>query len=241
MNVLILGDGILVKEIIKQTGWDYISRKKDGFDITDTSTFKHILNVIEDNHAGIVGDKGKYNIIINCIANTDTYSTDKEKHWNVNYKGVANLVDFCNKYSIKLVHISTDYVYANSSGTPSENDIPVHQETYYAYTKLLADGYIELKSNNYLICRGTHKPKPFPYDKAWVDQVGNFDYVDVIASQIIKLINKDSKGVFNVGTEVKSIYILANKTKPDVMIEMAPDYIPKNTTMNVSKMEKELL
>ena len=32
-KILILGDGLLAKELIKQTGWDYISRKKDGFDI----------------------------------------------------------------------------------------------------------------------------------------------------------------------------------------------------------------
>ncbi len=29
---LILGDGWLGTELVKQTGWDYISRKKDGID-----------------------------------------------------------------------------------------------------------------------------------------------------------------------------------------------------------------
>ena len=58
MKVLVLGDGLLGTEIIKQTGWDYISRKKDKFDIT-ISSFNCLLG---------------YDAVINCIAYTDTYS-----------------------------------------------------------------------------------------------------------------------------------------------------------------------
>ena len=58
-TVLVLGDGLLGSEIVRQTGWDYISRKKDGVDFTKP------LSYIEHTN--------KYNTIINCIANTDTY------------------------------------------------------------------------------------------------------------------------------------------------------------------------
>ena len=186
MKVLVLGDGLLGSEIVKQTNWDYISRKKDGFDITKN----------DFNFDG-------YDVIINCIAFTNTYSNDKESNWNINYKAVADLVDYCNNFNIKLIHISTDYVYTNSNAEVSENDIPVHGNNWYSYTKLLADAYVELKSNNYLICKGTHKPNPFPYEKAWVDQWGNFDYVDVISSLIINLVMSNNFGIFNVGTEFK--------------------------------------
>lgn len=225
MNILILGDGLLGKELYNQTGWDTLSRKKDGFDLTDLTTFSKILIT--------------YDVIINCIANTDTYSKDRQKHWDVNYKGVADLVDFCNQWKIKLVHISTDYVYANSSGEPTEQDIPVHQETYYAYTKLLADGYIELKSNNYLIVRTTHKPNPFPYNKAWINQIGNFDYVTLIASLIKKLILTKTIGIINVGTQMKSMFELAKQTRKDVKpILIPPSLTPKNTLMNLDKLTK---
>ena len=36
-NRLILGDGLLGSEIVKQTGWDYASRKKDGIDFTSVT------------------------------------------------------------------------------------------------------------------------------------------------------------------------------------------------------------
>jgi dTDP-4-dehydrorhamnose reductase len=238
MNIVVLGDGLLGSELVKQTGWDYISRKKDGFDITQPETFNFYLI---ENYNGIAFSH-KYNYIVNCIAHTDTYLSDKKINWDVNYKGVADLVDFCNKWNIKLIHISTDYVYTNSIPEASENDIPIHGNNWYSYTKLLADAYIELKSNNYLICRETHKPYPFPYNKAWVDQIGNFDYVDKIAEIIIKLIKNNTSGTFNVGTELKSIYDLAYKSKKDIIIpSLKPNNVPHNTSINLDKLNSWLL
>ena len=236
-NVVILGDGLLGSELTTQTKWDMISRKKDGFDITDSSTFSLLLETYDG-----MAQKAKYGTIINCIANTDTYSTDRQAHWDVNYKGVAELVEFCNKWKVKLVHISTDYVYANSTTVPTEEHIPVHQETYYAYTKLLADGYIELRSENYLIIRTTHKPYPFPYSKAWINQVGNFDYVNTTASIITQLLQRNAMGIVNVGTEIKTIYQLAKQTNKEVRPTLIPlSTIPTNTVMNLDKLKAILV
>lgn len=221
LKVLVLGDGLLGSEIIKQTNWDFISRKT-GFDINN-------LDVIDNS----------YNVILNCIAHTDTYSKEKEKHWEVNCVFVKNLIEFCNKKNIKLVHISTDYVYTNSVEDASEDDVPVHCDNWYGYTKLLGDGLVQLLSDNYLLIRCTHKPTPFPYEKAWINQVGNFDYVDVISNLIIKSINKNLNGVYNIGTEKKTIFELGSKTR-EVIPTYAPDFVPKDTTMNVDKLIKSL-
>ena len=225
MKILVLGDGLLGSEIVKQTGWDYISRKKDGFDICIPNYQQFDIHT--------------YNVIINCIANTNTYSENKEEHWSVNYKGVANLVDFCNQFKIKLVHISTDYVYTNSITNASENDVPIHGNNWYSYKKLLGDAYVELKSNNYLICRETHKPNPFPYDKAWIDQIGNFDYVDVMSDLIIQLVKNNNTGLFNIGTKTKTIFELASQTNP-VKVAFRPSETPGNTTMNLNKLKDAL-
>ena len=230
-RIIILGDGLLGSELTRQTDWDIISRKVNGFDITNTESFDMLLETYE----GMM-QRAKYDVIINCIANTDTYSKDKKIHWDINYKGVADLVDFCNSWNIKLIHVSSEYVYANSTGVPSEEDIPVHQETYYAYTKLLADGYVELRSKNYLIIRATHKESPFKHPKAWINQIGNFDYVDKIAALIIKLIELNVDGIYNVGTELKSVYNLAKETAKDVKVALAPSLTPTTTQMNLNKL-----
>ena len=39
-KVLTLGDGLLATELVKQSGAKYVSRTKDGFDITDKKTQK---------------------------------------------------------------------------------------------------------------------------------------------------------------------------------------------------------
>jgi hypothetical protein len=86
-----------------------------------------------------------------------------------------------------------------------------------------------------LICRGTHKPNPFPYEKAWIDQTGNFDYVDVISKLVIQLIKSNSTGIYNVGTHVKSIFELASQTTP-VKVAFRNPEVPGDTTMNINKL-----
>ena len=75
MKVLILGDGLLATELIKQTSWDYLSRKKDNFDISNIDQFIELIN--------------QYDVVVNCIAFTKTYENNKVDSWNVNVK-------FCN-------------------------------------------------------------------------------------------------------------------------------------------------
>ncbi len=225
MKILVLGDGLLGSELVKQTGWNYVSRKKGDFDIND------LINHL---------NKHDVNVIINCIANTDTYSTDKESHWDLNCRFVSDLIKYCNGRHIKLVHISTDYIYSGSVDNASEDDVPVHCNNWYGYTKLIGDGLVQLQSNNFLLIRCTHKPTPFPYDAAWINQIGNFDYVDVIANLIIKLINNGYSGVINLGSEVKTMHELAKQTKPIVGKSFAPSKVPHNTTMNITKLKRIL-
>ncbi len=99
------------------------------------------------------------------------------------------------------------------------------------------DGHVQLKCNDYILVRCQHKPRPFPYPSAWLDQVGNFDYVDTITKIIIKLINKKCSGVYNVGTNLKSMYSLATITN-SVNGVLKPSNVPSNTSMNILKLNK---
>jgi dTDP-4-dehydrorhamnose reductase len=225
-KTIILGDGLLGSEIVKQTNWDFISRKKDNIDILNFDKWKSKLN--------------SYNTIVNCIAHTQTYSSDKELHWKTNYEAVYNLIQYCNSTKKKLIHISTDFVYANSKPNASENDVPVHCDNWYTYTKLLADGIIELLSNDYLICRCTHKTHPWKFNEAYIDKIGNFDYTDVIADLIIQLIKSKAYGIYNVGTKTKSMYDLASSQSPNVLLGFTPEGLPKNTSMLLDKLNNIL-
>ena len=234
MKVLVLGYGMLGEELVNQTGWDYRSIEEHGFDITKPDDWnEHLLGV----EFGAV-QYCPYDVIINCIANTDTYSKERDSHWNINYKGTSDLVDFCNKWGVKLVQISTDYVYAGGMPNQSEDDVPVHQDTWYSYTKLLSDAHVQLKSNDYLLLRLGHKQKPFPHPKAYSDIYGNFDYTDKISSIVIKMIKNNVSGLYNVGTEAKSMYDLAKQTNPDVLpTSKLVNHIPKCVLMDLKKLK----
>ena len=150
------------------------------------------------------------------------------------------MVKYCNQTSKKLIQISTDYIYANSENERRETDVPVHHSSWYGYSKLLGDSYVEFECEKFLICRLSHKSKPFPYDKAWNDVMTNADYTPKIVKLVIELIKHNIEGVYNVGTSKKTIYSLALETK-EVQPISSPEKVPKNVTMNLDKLSNFLL
>ena len=80
MSKLILGYGLLGKEIHKQSRWDfqYGSMKQ-----------LHIPK--------------KYDTVVNCIGYTNTYDNKKVYHWESNLKLVKELIDYCNENNVAMV------------------------------------------------------------------------------------------------------------------------------------------
>jgi dTDP-4-dehydrorhamnose reductase len=227
MKIVILGDGLLGSEIAKHTGWEVVSRTKNLVDFRQILEWAPVL--LSD-----------FDVIVNCMAYTNTYADEEQLSWDVNVKALEELCFYCEKHKKKLVHISTDYVYANSVEDASESDVPVHISTWYGYTKLVGEAIIRLRMNNYLICRLSHKPHPFPYDMGWEDAKTNGDYVNIIAKLVIELVKSNAVGLYNVGTEKKTIYELALKTRK-VYPGKKPAQAPSDTTMNLEKMHNFLL
>jgi hypothetical protein len=62
----------------------------------------------------------------------------------------------------------------------------------------------------------------------------------IITSLIVKLINKGAQGIYNVGTELKTMYELARKTHPEVKPSFRPSSAPFNISINTNKMKKFL-
>lgn len=224
-DILILGGGRLGSVIKGKTGWDCLCRKESvDFDFTDPRTYRN--------------KTCEYGKVLNCVADTRTYSEDKTSMWKVNYEAVANLVDLCNERDQKVIHVSTSYVYAGSVSNASEEDVPVHCRNWYGYTKVLADGYIELKARSYLIVRVVFKSNPFEHATAYINQIGNFGYTAEIANLIIKLIDANACGIYNVGLKIKTMYDLAKETRDVIPTVCQDERIPLDVSMNTMKMEK---
>lgn len=149
----------------------------------------------------------KYDLIIHAAGYTDLVKAEAEDYYEcekVNYQGTINLLQAFK--GIPFVFISTEY-----AKFPNLNR--------YSMTKFLAEEEVKNRTIAYLIIRTLFKPKPFPHDRAFVDQYTNGDYVDVIAPLIIQAIldwdRVTSKSIY-VGTGRKTIFELAKQSNPKI-------------------------
>lgn len=86
--------------------------------------------------------------IINCAAYTavDKAESESKRANDVNHLAVANLATVAKAYSIKLIHISTDYVFDGTNYKPyTESDAP-NPQSVYGQTKL--DGELAVQKIN---------------------------------------------------------------------------------------------
>lgn len=143
----------------------------------------------------------EYDLIVHAAAYTDVEGaeTARMKCYDVNVNGTFNLLEAYR--DTPFVYISSEY--ANN---------PVN---FYSLTKYLAERLV-MTHDNYLIIRTLFKPKPWKYPKAFTDQYTQGDYIDVIAPMIedeIRRWNGKGKRLLYVGTERKTMYELASRTR----------------------------
>ena len=93
--------------------------------------------------------------IINCAAHTavDLCEDQEELAYKINAIGPRNLSIAAEKNGAKILHISTDYVFAGDATKPyKEFDIPAPQGVYGA-TKLAGENFVKEFSTKYFIIR----------------------------------------------------------------------------------------
>ena len=154
----------------------------------------------------ITNPKKRYpaSLIIHCAGYTNVAKAEKEKDlcYNVNVRGTENMLKMYKR--TPFVFISTEY-----AGNPIN---------YYSLTKRVAERYV-IQHPHHLIIRTLFKPRPYPFDRAWIDQFTMGDYVDVIAELIRSEINNwdnETSNIVYIGTGRKTIYQLAKQTNPKV-------------------------
>lgn len=92
---------------------------------------------------------------INCAAYTavDLAEEQSELAYAVNAEGPKNIAMLCLKYNIKLIHISTDFVFDGQQRTPySETDAP-NPLSVYGASKLQGERNVQDVMENYFIVR----------------------------------------------------------------------------------------
>lgn len=192
------------------------------------------VNKHQGNFSGIEG-------IVHCAAFTNVAAAEtkcgRHRAIQVNIIGSDNMAGLALALGIKFIYISTDYVYPGDEGNYKEED-RVRPVNYYAMTKLAGEAFASRPDD--LVIRTSFKPnKPWPYPKAFDDLYTSADYVDIIAPMITNLIVGKAEGVYNVGTERKTIYELARRRNPEIKPMSKNDIkgvlLPHDTSMDISK------
>ena len=162
------------------------------------------------------------------------HEKDIIKSINLNIVGTCNLVKEASKLGIKMIYLSTSYVYPGKKGNYKEEDA-VKPWNNYSWSKLGGECAVQMYKNS-LIIRMCMTEKPFIHKRAYVNVKTNFIYQEDAAKIILKLVNK--KGIINVGGPSQSVYNFAKKYNKKIKKIYSRGEFPKKIDMNLKKLKK---
>ncbi len=151
--------------------------------------------------------------IVNCAAYTavDAQENDEDNAFRINAIGPRNLAIAAHEYGVKLVHISTDYVFPGDSDRPYTEFDPVGPESVYGKSKLEGEWFVEQFADRFYIIRTawlygdgknfvrTMLKLSETHDEVSVvdDQFGNPTSTTELARAIRSLLPTDNYGLFH--------------------------------------------
>ena len=93
--------------------------------------------------------------VIHCAAYTavDKAEDEQELSYNINALGTENIALACKKFDMKLMYISTDYVFNGQGERPWEPDDEREPLNVYGKTKYEGELFVEKLSDKYFIVR----------------------------------------------------------------------------------------
>ena len=139
-NILVTGSngqlGSEIKELSSNYNYNFFFTTRDDIDITSKDSIKEFCQT------------NSINVIINCAAYTavDKAQSDIENADLVNRKAVKKLSIIAKELNIKLIHISTDYVFDGKNFKPYVEEFQTNPQSVYGKTKL--DGENEIRDIN---------------------------------------------------------------------------------------------
>ena len=140
-NILVTGGNGQLGSELKELApnypeYNFLFTNVSDLDITDHSSVEEFI------------ESNNINVIINCAAYTavDKAETELELADIINHLAVANIAQMAKVKNIKLIHISTDYVFDGTNFKPYvETDAP-NPQSVYGKTKL--DGELAMRQIN---------------------------------------------------------------------------------------------
>lgn len=209
---------VLVTGVNGQLGYDVVNELKKrnhiavGVDIAemDITNKKDVETVIGDVNPDAV---------IHCAAWTavDLAEDNEDKVMNVNANGTENIALVCKKNNIKMMYISTDYVFDGQGEKPWEPDCKDYKPlNVYGKSKLAGELAVSNNLSRYFIVRIAwvfgkngknfiktmlNVGKTHPEVKVVNDQIGTPTYTYDLARLLVDMIETDKYGYYHATNE----------------------------------------
>jgi dTDP-4-dehydrorhamnose reductase len=202
------GGGLLARSLARLLqAAELLAPPRCDLDITDRAAIDRVLASWEPR------------TVINCAAMTavDTCESRAADAHAANAKGPANLANLCGGRGIRLIHFSTDYVFAGDLDRPyHEQDIPAPR-TVYGQSKLAGEEAVRAHCPDHLISRiawlyGPGGPsflhtmlrlgrEAGPALAVVDDQIGNPTSTDAVAAALLPLLDHPLRGTVHLTCE----------------------------------------
>lgn len=226
MKILMTGgSGLLGKEILKIDSSIYYPTHKQ-MDVKDINDIKHWVRYINPD------------TILHLAANTDCQAHEHSPHLAMdNIIGSVNVAIACIDYNVRLVYTSTDYIYYGEG--PHKETEAIFPPYNFAKGKLGGEMAVSLCPNS-LILRLSFGRRPFPHQRVYEGQYNSKLYVDEMAPLVLKAAKSSSVGIMNIGGQRNSLEQYARRSRPDIETIPCPAWVPKDTSLDITRMESEL-
>jgi dTDP-4-dehydrorhamnose reductase len=198
---------------------------RSDFDITNQLQINSFL----DKHSNV-------NTIVHCAAMISPPKINENISAAIhsNIIGTSLLSAACFERNIRLIYISTDYVFDGEKGFYNETDKLLPQNKY-AWSKLGGECALQML-DNFVIIRLSFGPDIFPYKAAFVDQFTSRESVSTIATKIKNVTLSNFKGVIHLGGTRKSVYdyalSLGANNIEKISIKDMPVKMPTDTSLD---------
>jgi len=161
------------------------------------------------------------------------HEKDIVKSINLNIIGTSNIVKEASLLNIKVIYLSTSYVYPGTKGNYKEQDA-VKPWNNYSWSKLGGECAVQMYRKS-LIIRLCMTEKPFIHKSAYANVKSNFIFQEDAAKLILKVINK--KGIINIGGPSQTIFNFAKKNTKKIKKIYSKGEFPKRTDMDLRKLK----
>jgi dTDP-4-dehydrorhamnose reductase len=166
MRLMVLGaSGIVGRATVAEAGrrdWEVVGLTRAELDVTDRAAVREAIA------------RRRPELVVNAAAFTqvDRCESEVELAFAVNARALDGLAEECTELGARLVHLSSDYVFAGDAARPYREGDPTGPRSVYGASKLAGERSA-LSAPGALVVR-----------TSWVFGVGGANFVDSVAGRL---------------------------------------------------------